>query len=53
MNKILIWLDDERNPNNPIWKDWLVRWSPIEYNGADIIWLKSFKEFKLYLLNNS
>ena len=52
MNKILIWLDDERNPNDPIWKDWLVRWSPIGYIGTDIVWLKSFKEFKLYLINN-
>ena len=53
MNKILIWLDDERNPNDLIWKDWLVRWSPIGYTGIDIVWLKSFREFKLYLLNNS
>ena len=52
MHKTLIWLDDERNPNDPQWKEWQVRWSPIGHIGVDVVWLKSFKEFKLYLLSN-
>ena len=47
MSKILIWLDDLRNPNDPQWKTWLDMWSPIGRTGVDIVWLKSFKEFKL------
>ena len=53
VNKTLIWLDDMRNPNDPQWKAWLDTWSPIGRIGVDIVWLKSFKEFKLYLLANS
>ena len=52
MSKILIWLDDLRNPNEPKWKTWLDMWSPIGRTGVDIVWLKSFKELKLYLLCN-
>ena len=52
MNKTLIWLDDERNPDEPQWQAWQVRWSPIGHIGVDVVWLKSFKEFKLYLLSN-
>ena len=52
MSKILIWLDDLRNPNDPQWKTWLDMWSPIGRTGVDIVWLKSFKELKLYLLCN-
>ena len=52
MHKTLIWLDDERNPNDPQWKEWQVRWSPIGHIEVDVVWLKSFKEFKLYLLSN-
>ena len=52
MNKTLIWLDDMRNPNDPQWDSWLDIRSPIGRIGVDIIWVKSFKEFKLYLLNN-
>lgn len=29
MNRTLIWLDDERNPDDPQWQAWQVRWSPI------------------------
>ena len=53
MSKILIWLDDLRNPNDPHWKAWLDSWSPIGRTGVDIVWLKSFKELKLYLLCHS
>ena len=52
MNKTLIWLDDMRNPNDLQWDSWLDIRSPIGRTGVDIIWVKSFKEFKLYLLNN-
>lgn len=52
MHKTLIWLDDVRNPNDPQWKIWLDKWSLISRIEVDIVWLKSFNEFKLYLLNN-
>ena len=42
MIKKLIWLDDERDP----FKDkWISSYSPIGTN-CEIIWLKSFYEFK-------
>ena len=42
LNNRLIWLDDERNPFND---KWVSLYSPIGTN-CEIIWLKSFYEFK-------
>lgn len=52
MNRTLIWLDDERNPNDPQWQAWQVRWSPIGHIGVDVVWLKSHRELVIYLASN-
>lgn len=45
--KTLLWLDDIRNP---LENDWLV-FSPIE-QPFNIVWVKSYNEFKVYISNN-
>ena len=52
MNRTLIWLDDERNPDDPKWQAWQVRWSPIGHIGVDVVWLKSHKELVIYLASH-
>ena len=47
-NKILLWLDDYRDPEK---NDWLV-FSPIGRD-VNIIWVKSYNEFIDYIINNS
>lgn len=47
MKKILLWLDDTRNP---FLNDWL-SYSPID-KPYDVVWVKSYVEFVDYLINN-
>lgn len=46
MRKVLLWLDDYRDPFDII-EDWLV-FSPIGRN-VEVIWVKSYKEFTDYI----
>lgn len=43
--KILLWLDDCRNPFED---DWL-KFSPISLDNSKVIWVKSYDEFVLYI----
>lgn len=43
-DKILVWIDDIRDPNEPKWKNWIKRNSPIP-DPDDIHWVKSYNEF--------
>lgn len=46
MEKTLLWLDDIRNPRE---NDWLV-FSPIpSYELKNIVWVKSYKEFVMWI----
>lgn len=40
-NRVLIWLDDVRNPYEG---DWLVNWAP-KNDYTEIVWLKSYRQF--------
>jgi hypothetical protein len=46
-NKILLWLDDIRDPHT---QGWLV-FSPIELP-CKVVWTKSYKEFTNWIVNN-
>lgn len=48
MTKILLWLDDSRDPHK---NDWLV-FSPIE-QPFETIWVKSYGEFVEWIIKNS
>lgn len=50
MNKTLLWLDDIRDPfvNNI----WIQKYAPEFLENGEIIWVKSFKEFELWINNN-
>ena len=48
MNK-LVWIDDLRNP---FLGNWIKDYSPISIKNLDIIWVKSFRDFKEYLDKN-
>lgn len=43
--KVLLWLDDYRNPFE---NNWLV-FSPIPLDNTKVIWVKSYDEFVLYI----
>ncbi len=47
-NKILLFLDDLRDPEEDQWKKWLEQYSPIE-QPYKIIWVKSYDEFKEFI----
>ena len=49
MNRTLIWLDDMRDP---FIGDWVKRYSPIGTFDVNVVWVKSFKEFKIYIAAN-
>lgn len=42
MAKVAIWLDDERNPNNPLWGALISKHSP---DAEEIVWCKNYKQF--------
>lgn len=44
--KTLLWLDDIRDPNDPVWKSY------IKTNPAEIVWVKNFQEFTSYIESN-
>ena len=48
MNKVLIWLDDSRNPFE---YDWLIFSPIIDY--TEVVWIKNFIDLKKYLKTNS
>lgn len=49
MKKILLWLDDIRNPMEDKW----LNFSPIDNRYlTDIVWVKNYKEFVDYINNN-
>ena len=45
--KTLLWLDDERDPQNPLFKNYFLK-----YGNFDIIWVKSYYEFVEYIEQN-
>lgn len=49
MRKVLLWLDDYRNPFN-VKVDWLA-FSPIGRN-VSVVWVTSYKEFTNYITNH-
>ena len=51
MKKVLIWLDDKRNPFEEDWINWLAQYSPIE-KPYEVIWVKSYEEFVAWVKSN-
>lgn len=50
--KTLLWLDDIRNPNDDLWKTWIIE-NSINIKEYKIIWVKDYTEFvKWITLNN-
>ena len=46
--KVLLWLDDVRNPSDD---NWLPLWAPVkDYNS--VVWVKSYNEFVSHILDN-
>ena len=48
--KILLWLDDYRNPYK-LDSDWVRAFSPIGIN-CKVVWVKSYKQFTNWIINN-
>lgn len=48
--KSLIWIDDIRDPNKHIWKNWINRQFTPSYN--HIIWLKSYDDCVAWIKKN-
>ena len=42
--KLLLWLDDLRDPTKMDWSDWLSKYSPIDHP-FKVVWVKSYAEF--------
>jgi len=50
--KILLWLDDYRNPFN-LEEGWIVKWAPQWVDRPeDIVWVKSYVEFVKWIKDN-
>lgn len=43
-DKILVWIDDIRDPQDKKWQDWIKSNCPLK-DPDDIYWVKSYKEF--------
>lgn len=52
-NKILLWLDDVRNPLEETWENYIYQHTPIGYMPLDIVWVKSYNEFIEWISNHS
>ena len=45
----ILWLDDERNPFNKIWTDWLHEYLILDWAHAEITWVKRYYQFVNHL----
>lgn len=45
----ILWLDDERNPFNKIWTDWLHENLILDWVRAEITWVKRYSQFAMYI----
>jgi len=47
--KVLLWLDDNRNPQSPIW---INQYAPEYANGGRVIWVKNYNDFIDWIQRN-
>lgn len=47
---VLVWIDDIRDPYEPIWQNWIKK--NFGTNNFDITWIKSYKEFVKFVDKN-
>lgn len=50
MNKIILWLDDIRNPQD---LQWIAFWKSVgDVTPDNVVWVKTYDEFVSYITNN-
>jgi len=49
MSNILLWLDDVRDPHS---ENWISDYAPEFTNSGEVFWVKSFYEFKRWIMEN-